>query len=59
MPELKFYVFGYKESNEDYCRGCLMESWSSDFRIKEYPISKDEAIEFAADIMAYDADRGE
>jgi len=30
---MKYILVCYKPSGEDTCRGCLMESWSSDFEI--------------------------
>ena len=32
----KFILIGYKQNSDDYCRGCHMESYSSDFVFEEY-----------------------
>lgn len=40
----KLYLFiAKKESSEDYCRGCRMASYSSDFQKKNY-LTKDELV---------------
>ena len=34
--KMTWIVIAYKPSSEDYCRGCLMASYDSDFEMKEF-----------------------
>jgi len=44
-----YLLIAYKPNSSDYCRGCLMASYSSDF-IKEDNLDQDELIKTLADI---------
>lgn len=51
-------VMAYKSDSDDYCRGCHMASYSSDFKWLSNA-SKEETIEFIASVLSYVTDRGE
>jgi hypothetical protein len=52
-------VIGYKPNSSDYCRGCLMASYGSDFKFGVYPDDREGAVQFAAQMLSYDTDMGE
>lgn len=46
------YIFiAHKRDSADYCRGCLMQSYASDF-VYEYALNKEELITTWADYLA-------
>lgn len=53
-----YLVVGYKPSSDDYCRGCLMASYSSDFVCEEYECEKD-AIDAVIRLKTYEVGTGE
>lgn len=49
MTDKKYTLVAYKESSDDYCRGCVLESYSDDFDIIK-GLSEEEVVEKIASL---------
>lgn len=55
QPAGEDYTFiAYRPSHEDYCRGCLMQSWSSDFML-EAGLTRNQVTTLVANTLAANA----
>lgn len=50
VPEQIYLFVAYKEDSDDYCRGCHMASYSSDFRMENHQ-TRDEIIQLVANYL--------
>jgi hypothetical protein len=55
---MTYTVLAYKQDSKDFCMGCLMASYGSDFEFEAFK-TEQEAIDFAAKFLAYDRKIGE
>jgi hypothetical protein len=55
---MSYLLIAYKPDSYDYCRGCLMDSYSSDFQQSQHE-DRAKLIEQAAELDAYETRSGE